>query len=159
MKPFTILICTLVVGLFSATAFARQAPDWTLNDAEGNPVSLSDYRGKPLILHFWATWCPYCTKLQPGLEKLYREYREDGLEVLAISFLEDEGARPQQTLKKRGHSFKTVLNGEGVASEYGVQGTPTTFFIGRDGTLVWKTSNSDPADPALEEAVLFLLKE
>ncbi len=158
MKGFKYLICTVALLLFSTTGFARQAPDWALEDADGNIISLSDYNGKPLILHFWATWCPYCTKLQPGLERLYQEFKADGLEVLGISFLENDGATPQKALVKRGHTFKTVLHGEQVAGEYGVRGTPTTFFINKQGTIVWTTNNSDPEDLALREAVSYMLK-
>lgn len=157
MKLQSGILC-LVLSFFVLGVQAQQAPEWTLKDAEGNEVSLSDYRGKPLILHFWATWCPYCTKLQPGLESLYQDFQQDGLELLGISFLEDEGAEPQKALESRGHTFKTVINGDEVAKEYGVKGTPTTFFIDRNGTVIWMTNNSNPDDPAFEQAVEYLLK-
>ena len=87
---------------------AQPAPDFTLKDASGEDVSLSDYRGKVVILHFWATWCPYCKRLQPGLDALYKKYQQDGVELLGISFSEDADADPQGTLDKRGHKFKTL---------------------------------------------------
>lgn len=145
--------------LFSLNSNAAPAPDWTLKDSQGKEVSLKDYRGKILILHFWATWCPYCKKVQPGLDKLYLEYKDQGVELLGISLREDEDANPQQSLIDRGHHFKTLLDGEKVAGLYQVSGTPTTYFIDRQGELVAVTHTSNPNDPGLREAIDYLLKE
>ena len=71
--------------------------------------------------------------------------------VLGISFREDDGADPQGVLAKRGHRFKTLLNGEDVARMYGVRGTPTTFFIDRQGRVLGMTHTSNPEDPVLTE--------
>lgn len=127
------------------------APAFTLKTEAGETVSLSDYKGKPLILHFWATWCPYCKKLQPGLDRLHTQYKGQELEVLGISWWEDEGATPQAVLEKRGIKFKTVVNGDDVSKLYGVKGTPTTFFINRKGEVINVTRISDPNSPELEE--------
>ena len=136
------------------------APTWELYD-EGNRLTKSQqFAGKPLILHFWATWCPYCKKLQPGLEKLQQKYADDGVQMIAISFWEDEGATPQAVLEERGLSFKTLVNGDKVAKElFGVQGTPTTFFIDAEGTVIAKTRISDPDDPRLEKVVRMLVNK
>ena len=152
-----LVIIAMSVMTLSLSAGPATAPAWTLKDANGYGVSLSDYQGKPLILHFWATWCPYCKKLQPGLERLYRKYKEDGLEVLGISWWEDEGALPQKVLEDRGYTFKTLVDGDAVANQYGVKGTPTTFFINKEGLVVWMTNGSDPDDPKLEEVVRGML--
>jgi len=138
---------------------AQPAPDFTLKDASGEDVSLSDYRGKVVILHFWATWCPYCKRLQPGLDALYKKYQQDGVELLGISFSEDADADPQGTLVKRGHKFKTLLKGGRVAGLYQVSGTPTTFFIDRNGLLRAVTMSSDPDEPGLEKMVQLLVNE
>jgi thiol-disulfide isomerase/thioredoxin len=128
-----------------------RAPDFVLSDAAGNMVSLSQYRGQPLVLHIWATWCPYCKKLQPGLQALEDGHRDTDLIVLGISFREDEGADPQGVLRERGLRFKTLLNGDDVAQMYGVRGTPTTVFIDRRGRVVGMTHTSNPEDPVLAE--------
>lgn len=137
----------------------QPAPAFTLKDADGENVSLSDYRGKVVILHFWATWCPYCKRLQPGLDALYQEYQEQGLALLGISFNEDDDARPQQALNKRGHNFKTLVKGGRVAALYEVRGTPTTFFIDRQGRLRAVTMTSNPKEPGLKKIVQALLSE
>ena len=146
----TLLIAiTLLYAQISWSSEAVKAPTFTLQDASGTSVSLEDFAGQPLVLHFWATWCPYCKKVQPALESIKQEYAEQGLQVIAISFREDEGARPDQVLKQRGHSFTTLLQGETVALQYGVKGTPTTFFIRRDGTIAAATNASNPDNPIL----------
>jgi thiol-disulfide isomerase/thioredoxin len=134
------------------------APQWQLFTEAGQLIKSTDFAGKPLIIHFWATWCPYCKKLQPGLDKLYKQYQADGLQLIAISFREDEGARPQAVLAERGMSFTTVVNGDEVAQDlFAVTGTPTTVFIDRLGRIVATTRVSDPDDPRLEKIIKVIL--
>jgi len=146
-----------VFAVFQTTVLASQAPnqavDFSLSTELGQVISLSDYKGKPLVLHFWATWCPYCKKLQPSLDKLYIKYQTQGLEMVAISFWEEDGADPQAELSKRGMNFITLINGDNIAKQYGVKGTPTTFFINSSGEVLYKSTNSDPDNPKLEQAV------
>jgi cytochrome c biogenesis protein CcmG/thiol:disulfide interchange protein DsbE len=133
---------------------SKLAPKWELYDETNKLTQSSDFEGKPLIIHFWATWCPYCKKLQPGLDSLYKKYQPQGLELIAISFWEDEGATPQASLTERGHSFKTLVNGDHVAKQlFGVKGTPTTVFISKDGSILATTRISDPNDPRLEKII------
>jgi thiol-disulfide isomerase/thioredoxin len=137
-----------------------EAPHWQLYNEAGQLIESTDFAGKPLIIHFWATWCPYCKKLQPGLDKLYKKYQADGLQLIAISFREDEGATPQAVLEERGMSFSTVVNGGQVAKDlFAVTGTPTTIFIDRLGRIVTTTRVSDPDDPRLEKIIKGLLKK
>ena len=116
IKKFFLLLA-LSVSLLSLPALvsAETAPGFTLSDADGKQVSLADYKGRPLILHFWATWCPYCKKLQPGLQRLSDEFEDQGLALLGVSFREDEGVNPQAELTERGHSFKTLVKGIEIA--------------------------------------------
>lgn len=153
------ILAVILFSLLSSSVMSAPAPDWTLQDAKGNDVSLTDYKGKVLILHFWATWCPYCKRVQPGLDKLYKEYKEQGVELLSISFAEDEGAKPQQSIDDRGHDFKTLLNGDKVAKQYQVSGTPTTFFIDKKGELVAVTHTSNPQEPGMRKIIEQLIKQ
>lgn len=151
-------LAVIFLSLLSISAMSAPAPEWTLKDAQGKEVSLQDYEGKVLILHFWATWCPYCKRLQPGLDKLYKEYKEQGVELISISFAEDEGAQPQKSIDDRGHHFKTLLHGDEVAKMYQVSGTPTTFFIDKKGELVAVTHTSNPDEPGMRKIIEKLLK-
>lgn len=147
-----------VVDKVDVVDTVRVAPDFQLADAEGKMHLWSEFKGKPTIIHFWATWCPYCKKLQPGLDKLGVEYSNSDLQIIGISFNEDEGARPAQTLKERGISFATLVKGEEAAKAYGVLGTPTTVFINHSGEIVWVTNISEPNHPHLKSATDFILE-
>jgi len=152
-----LIICAMAV--FSAnSADYPTAPAWQLTTQAGGKISLNDYQGKPVILHFWATWCPYCKKLQPKLVELEKKYKDSGIEIVAISFNEDEGAMPQDVIKARGYDFITAVNGEPVVKLYGVRGTPTTFFINRQGQAIYKSTSSDISNPKLELAVQEIIK-
>ncbi|MEM8563643.1 MAG: TlpA disulfide reductase family protein [Pseudomonadota bacterium] len=140
-----ISIC-LLAPLF---AVAKSAPGFTLMNANGEKVSLANFQGRPLVLHFWASWCPYCTTVQPGLEALIEAYADDDLVVLGINFREDEGVRPQAVLAGRGLTFFTLVQGDSTAIAYGVRGTPTTFFINAEGEIVGMTNTSNAEDPQL----------
>jgi thiol-disulfide isomerase/thioredoxin len=134
-------------------------PHWQLYNEAGQLVKSSDFLGKPLVLHFWATWCPYCKKLQPGLDELYQTYRSEGLQMIAVSIREDEGATPQKELENRGMSFKTLINGTDMArSLFNVNGTPTTVFVDKTGRIVGTTRTSDPNDPRLAKIAEYLIE-
>lgn len=135
-------------------------PEWELKTADGQTVKSSDLLGKPTILHFWATWCPYCKKLHPAFDRLNQKYKERGLQIWAVSFNESKGAKPQEVLDKRGHSFKTLVDGDRVAiGQFEVSATPTTFFFYADGSLMGMTQSSDPENPGLDKAVEHMLAE
>lgn len=137
-----------------------KAPQWQLYNEAGELTRSTDFATKPLVIHFWATWCPYCKKLQPGLDKLYKKYHTQGLELIAISFREDQGAMPQALLDARGHSFNTLVDGDHVALKlFGVKGTPATVFISRDGNILATTRTSDPNDPRLEQIIKQMVSE
>jgi len=138
---------------------AEQAPAWQLTNQNGDVVSLEQYKNKPIILHFWATWCPYCKKIQPTLVALQEKYKAQGVELIAISFNEDDDALPQDELKSRGYSFLTAVKGESVAKLYGVRGTPTTFFINRKNEIIFKTSSSNKKDRRFELALKEIIKK
>lgn len=163
--PMRSFACTALAILFlnplaalAGASVGDKAPPFVLAAADGELVSLNDYRGKPRVLHFWATWCPYCEKVQPGLQALADAHGDQGLVVIAISFREDPGTRPQAVLEARGLSLRTLVEGDETAAMYGVKGTPTTFFINRKGRIVGKTHTSDPADPVLEKLAAEILQ-
>lgn len=171
MNSFFRIITALILFAIQPTVFAEnmieqvvkskvdnRAPNFSLSTESREVISLSDYKGKPLILHFWATWCPYCKKLQPGLDKLYLKYQKQGVEMVAVSFWEEDGAIPQAELLKRGMHFTTLVNGDKVAKIFGVEGTPATLFINKSGEILWQTSNSDPNNPKLEQAIQAIIK-
>ncbi|MFD2168086.1 TlpA disulfide reductase family protein [Thalassotalea euphylliae] len=155
MKSFVTLLLTTF--LFSFSAFANDSksavPDWSLNTQHGDTINWGDYEGKPVILHFWATWCPYCKRLQPKLDELQKQFAQQDTQIVAVSFNEDQGATPQDVLAARGYTFKTAVDGDKLAEEMGVVGTPTTFFVNRKGEIIFKYTSSDINDPRLVKAM------
>lgn len=137
---------------------APQAPAWQLKTQSEGIISSAQFDGQATILHFWATWCPYCKVLQPKLVALEKKYQQQGIKLVAISFNEDDDARPQDELAARGYSFPTAVNGDEVAMLYGVRGTPTTFFINKHNQVIFKYTSSDTTDPRLELAMQEIIK-
>ena len=155
-----ILFFVFLFSTFSLHAQNTPMPDWSLTDESGQQFEAGDFKNKPLVIHFWATWCPYCKKLQPGLESLKQKYASQGVEFIAISFWEDEGVSPQTHLTQRGITIPTLIKGDSVARElFGVEGTPTTIFVDHKGIIVGSTRTSDPENPLLEKATRYLLDE
>ena len=109
------------------------APHFGALTATGESVTLADYRGKVLMVTFWATWCVPCRKEMPALEELQFKFGDRGLRVIGINFKEDE-AKIRHFAKLYGLSFPLLLDTTGsITKTYGVVAFPTTFLIGRDG--------------------------
>jgi cytochrome c biogenesis protein CcmG/thiol:disulfide interchange protein DsbE len=156
-------ILFIFVTFFTAVSFSSSgneiAKPWQLKTQSGDIINFDQYKNKAVILHFWATWCPYCKKIQPSLVALQKKYQAQGVALISISFNEDEGALPQDEIKRRGYAFITAVMGEEVATLYGVGGTPTTFFINRKNEIIWKTSSSDKTDRCFELALKEIIKK
>lgn len=111
------------------------AIDFTLNDLDENPVKLSDFRGKKVLLNFWATWCPPCRAEMPDIEKLYKEYGDKDLVILAVNIGEDRKT-VKDFVEQNGYSFKILLDTKSeVANKYVVNAIPTSYFIDADGSI------------------------
>jgi peroxiredoxin len=114
----------------------RAAPDFALKDAEGKLVHLSDYRGKVVLLDFWATWCGPCKIEIPWFMDFQRQNQEKGLVVLGVS-MDDEGweiVKPYLASMKV--NYRVVIGNDHTAQLYGgVDALPTTFLIDRDGKI------------------------
>ncbi|HET6381456.1 MAG TPA: TlpA disulfide reductase family protein [candidate division Zixibacteria bacterium] len=114
----------------------QTAPDFALTDLDGNPVRLSEFRGRPVIVNFWASWCGPCVEEFPLLEEAGSAHGAHGLTVLGIVFRDNsEAARGFMT--RMGADWSALMDpGGAVAERYGVYAPPQTFFIGADGTVV-----------------------
>jgi peroxiredoxin len=116
-------------------AVGNPAADFTLPDLNGRQLRLSDYRGKMVLLNFWATWCKPCTTEMPAMQAAYDKLREQGLVVLAVNELEDT-AKVRQHIETYGHTFPVLMDGNNrVANMYGVFGLPVTVFIDPNGVV------------------------
>ena len=115
------------------------APDFTVYDIDGNPVHLSDFKGKPVVLNFWASWCGPCKMEMPDFNEKYLELGED---INFIMVNSTDGSREtveiaSEFIKSTGYSFPVYYDNDSDASmKYGVYSLPTTFFIDADGNFV-----------------------
>ncbi len=111
------------------------APPFTLSDVQGRPVSLADFRGKVVVLDFWATWCPPCKREIPDFIDLQSEYSSKGLQIVGIAL--DEPQKVKEFAEQVGMNYSVLLGDDATAMEYGgISGIPTTFVIDRTGKIV-----------------------
>jgi len=112
------------------------APEFSLPTPEGKTISLAQLRGQVVFLNFWATWCPPCRVEMPSMERLYGEFKDAGLIVLAVDM--GESARQvARFMKEFRLSFPALLDtNSDVSNRYGVRGLPTTFLVDRSGRIV-----------------------
>ncbi len=113
------------------------APDFQLQDLEGNTITLSDLRGRPIMLNFWATWCPPCRDEMPLIQQIYEEWtgKPPSVVVLTIDMGESQ-ATVERFMQSQGLSMPVLLDiKQDVAGKYNIAGIPTTFFIDADGVI------------------------
>lgn len=124
---------------------SRLAPDFTLNDLQGKPLSLSSLRGKYVILDFWGTWCPWCIKGIPQMKEYYNKYKGK-FEILSIDS-HDTVEKWKEGVKKYDLPWLNVYNTQdsGVLYAYGIEGFPTKIIVGPDGKIVKTVVGEDPS--------------
>ena len=113
------------------------APDFQLLSLDGQTINLSDFRGKPVLLNFWASWCGPCEFEMPFLQEIYEdeEWSQKGLVMLAVDIGEPP-ARVKDFMERLGLSFTVLLDiDQDVALKYNIRAIPTTFFIDKDGII------------------------
>ncbi len=111
------------------------APLFTLEDLTGKEVSLADYRGKVVIIDFWATWCPPCRKELPYIHKIYEKYKDKEVIVLAITS-ESNIEKVKGFIEKEGYSFPVLIDGRRETnSAYHVRAIPMLFVLNREGII------------------------
>jgi cytochrome c biogenesis protein CcmG/thiol:disulfide interchange protein DsbE len=136
----------------------KPAPGFTLKSLDGQTVHLSDFRGKPVLLNFWATWCAPCKVETPWLVDFYKQYHPAGLEIVGVS-LDDAGeeSRIAEFIKKYSVKYPILVGNDEVAGAYGgVRYLPQTFFIDRKGNIVKSTlgfSNREDLDENIKQLI------
>ena len=143
-----ILLAGLLLGVAACqkkeVPSASAAPDFTLNDVAGARRSLSDFRGKVVLLDFWATWCPPCRVSIPVLQEIHKEYESRGLAVVGVS-VDQELAAVAPFVREQGITYPVLLGGESDVSEvYQVRGIPTVYLLDKEGRVVRHWVGFDP---------------
>ncbi len=148
-KPFLIasLFFSLVLGgCGNSKSFApKPGPEFSLMDSSGKTVTLSQYKGKVLLLDFWATWCPPCRASIPALKELNKEYEGKEFDIVGMNLDEDPSV-VTPFMEQIGINYKILLAGHSdVAERYGVQGIPAFFLLNQKGEVVKKWTGFAPS--------------
>jgi peroxiredoxin len=130
---------TSVAAAGSLRFTGQNAPDFALQSLDGKTVRLSDFRGKAVLLNFWATWCQPCKIEMPWFEDLQKQYGPQGLQVVGIAMDDASKEDIAKFAAKLGVSYPVLMGKDEVGNAYGgVQFLPATFYISRDGKVVDK---------------------
>lgn len=137
-----------------------RAPEFTLTTLDGKRASLSDFRNKVVMVHFWATWCPPCVEEMPTIEKLYRDFPDKDLEILAVSVDEGGPEAVRSFLKTNKLALPVLLDpGAAVSKSYGTYKFPETYILDRSGIVRYKVIGpADWSDPAVRKALQDLIE-
>ena len=154
LMTFVVLVVIIAIMVFGGRYFSNRiraqhpanlsgdpkgqlAPDFQLKDLNGKTLQLSDFRGKVVLLNFWATWCPPCQEEMPWFIDLQQRYGPQGLQVIGVAMEDSEPKVIGVFTKKLGVNYPIVLGKEAVAKAYGgIDFLPNTFYIGRNGRIV-----------------------
>ena len=157
-------VCALLLPASSASAeevggATQVAPAWKLKDLDGHAVSSEQFKGKVVVLDFWATWCGPCVGEIPGYVELQKKYGKDGLVIVgALSHDPKTSAKIKEFAAKYGMNYTIVVSSEEIEDAFGgFEAIPTTFLIGRDGRIVHRKTGGMPREE-YEKLVVAALK-
>jgi peroxiredoxin len=138
------------------TSIGQPAPELTLNDVSGKSVSLSSFKGKYVLLDFWASWCGPCREENPNVVNAYNKYKNKGFTVLGVS-LDENRAAWQNAIKKDGLTWVHVSDLQGwkssAAANYGVQAIPANFLLDKEGVIIARDLRQELLESKLNEVL------
>ncbi len=141
MKFFLTIILSLLSCLFvnAQVAIGEMAPDFSLHNTKNSIVSLSSFRGKVVMIDFWASWCGPCRIANPGVEKIYQKYKAKGFEVIGISIDNKKKAWLKAIAQDKIHYLQlndTLGWYSPVAEKYSINQIPTSFLLDKEGKII-----------------------
>jgi peroxiredoxin len=148
-------------GLIPSPREGFLAPDFTLDTLDGSQITLSDLRGKVVVVNLWTSWCPPCRAEMPAIENVYQANKEQGLEVLAVnSTFQDSEANAAAFVQEMGLTFPILLDRDGgVSNRYQLRALPTTYFIDRQGVIRSVVPGGPMSESLIQSKVADLLAE
>jgi len=158
MPALLLLLTGCSVGYTKDTTPEKPAPEFHLKNMDGQIVSLSDFRGKPVLINFWASWCDPCRKEMPYLQQVYDEWTGKGLVLLAIDIGETPAAI-NKFFTENNLSLPVLLDSDKqVGQEYGITGVPETFLIDKNGIIRKKKIGAYENKQAIENDLNLILR-
>ncbi len=169
----TVVFAVLVLALFAVLAYGlanrssatgrsgmtrigKPAPQFAMQLLDGGEFQLSDHEGRPLIINFWASWCPPCRQESPAFERQWRRYRDTGIQFVGVD-IQDDVSDAEAYVREFGLTFPNGLDPDGkITIDYGVIGLPVTFFVGSSGIVEGRWVGAIPEEK-LEEWVKTLV--
>jgi len=142
IRSFFIAVSVVISLLFSTTIFAEnkiiQAPTFVLPGIDNAQVNLEDYRGKVVLVDFWASWCTPCIRSFPWMDEMVDKYGEQGFEIIAIN-MDQESILATKFLQRYPNKLTIAFDPQGVVAEqYEIMGLPNSFILNRKGEIVYK---------------------
>jgi peroxiredoxin len=132
-------------------------PDFEEKDLGGNPLSVANYKGKVVLVDFWATWCPPCVGELPNLVKTYEKHHDKGFEIIGISLDQNEAGLKNFT-KNYNVTWPQYFDGKGwgnkLVAKYGVMVLPTTFLVDGEGKIIGRNLRGEALEDALSKALV-----
>jgi thiol-disulfide isomerase/thioredoxin len=139
-----------------ALAEGSKFPDFAEKDLEGKPLSVANFKGKILLIDFWATWCGPCVHELPNVLETYEKYHEKGFEIIGIS-LDKEEAKLTSFLKEKKMTWPQFFDGKGwqnkLAGKYGINSIPATYLLDGEGTIIGKNLRGEALASAVDKAL------
>jgi thiol-disulfide isomerase/thioredoxin len=147
------LLLTVWASAALAVGAGDVAPDWTANNIHGEPVSFPDVaNGRPTVVVFWATWCPYCKAFMPYLDDIQNDYASDGVQVIAINAKERGIGDPVPYIESLGFPLIGILEGDEIAEDYDIQFIPGLMVVDGSGVVSYRRASTDlPPGQTLSE--------
>ena len=151
---------TSTAGRIPAPQQGFLAPDFELQTITGESIKLSDLRGQAVLVNLWATWCPPCRAEMPAIEKIYNEYKDQGLVVLGVNMTyQDSASDIPPFINEYGLTFPILLDEtNSVGSAYQLRSLPSSFFIDREGIIQEVVIGGPMAEALLRTRVEQILK-
>ena len=143
-------------GRSGITRIGKPAPQFAMQLLGGGEFQLSDHEGRPLVINFWASWCPPCRQESPAFERQWRRYRDTGIQFVGVD-IQDDVSDAEAYVREFGLTFPNGLDPDGkITIDYGVIGLPVTFFVGSSGIVEGRWVGAIPEEK-LEEWVKTLV--
>lgn len=162
-SPLTLILLGLIAYLWfrppaEVSEEDRPAPPWAVTLPDGRTLTSDALKGKVVLVNFWATWCPYCRKEKPAIDRFWKDHRDRGFEVISIS-IDDTPAQIADWMQDKDYAFMAAPTNASVAAAFGnVASVPTSFIVDAEGRIRHKIAGQVHY-PRLEKLVAPLLAE